>query len=112
MKKLIALIVLLPLLFTGCKVGNVTRSGGMESESYLQFVQSGDNSYPEGIEVYVDNNPVFTAKVDKIGKHTVKGTVYAIKNGARHLKVIYKGNVIYEKNIMVATQETKQIKLP
>ena len=112
MKKIILFISCLTFLLAGCSVGNVSRSGGLESESYLQFVQGGNTVYNGGVEVYVDDNPVFTAKVDKIKKQTVKGTVYGVKNGTRHLKVIYKGNILFEKDIVIATQETKQIKLP
>ncbi len=112
MKKIIALIALIPLLFTGCKVGNVSHSGGVESESYLQFIQGGNTAYKEGVEVYIDDAAAFTAKVNQIGKYTVKGDIYAIKNGTRHLKVVYRGKVLFEKDIVVGVQETKQIKLP
>ncbi len=112
MKKIRTLLLLLPLFLTGCKVGNVSRSGGMENESYLQFVQGGTTQYKAGVQVYIDENPVFTATVNEIGKYTVKGNTYAVKPGTRHVKVVYNNNVLFEKDIMVATQETKQVKLP
>jgi major membrane immunogen (membrane-anchored lipoprotein) len=111
MRKII-LFVVTALMVTACSVGNVSRSGGMDNQGYLQFVQDGDTSYSGGVTVTIDDNPAFTAKVDKIKKLGIKGNTYEVKTGTRHLKVEYKGKVLYEKNIIIATQETKQINLP
>jgi hypothetical protein len=112
MMKKIILFAITALTVTACSVGNVSKSGGLDNQGYLQFVQGGDTSYSDGVTVTIDDNPAFTAKVDKIKKRSVKGNTYAIKTGTRHLKVEYKGKVLYEKNIIIATQETKQINLP
>ena len=113
MKKLIIYISCLIFLLASCVGGNISRSGGLESESYLQFVQGGSDTYDSGVEVYIDNNPAFKAQVDNVDVYTLKkGKIYAVKNGTRHLKVVYKGTILFEKDIVVATQETKQIKLP
>ena len=100
-------------VFASCRVGTVTTSGGMDSQSYLQFIQGGERSYSGGITVYIDQNTEFTAKVDKVKKFGgTKGNLYGIQPGKRHLKVVYQNTVLYEKDIMVATQETKKITLP
>lgn len=109
----IGIWALLMGLFTACHVGNVSKSGGKDNQSYLQFVQGGEASYKSGVTVYIDQNPEFTAKVDKPKKFDgTKGNVYVINSGKRHLKVVYDGNTLYEKDIIVGTQETKKITLP
>jgi hypothetical protein len=111
MKKII-FITIAAFMVVACSVGNISKSGGMDNQGYLQFVQGGSAVYNEGITVTIDDNPSFKAKVDKIKKMTVRGNTYAIKTGTRHLKVEYQGKILYEKNIVIATQETKQINLP
>ena len=112
MKKCVLLLLMIfPLVFTGCKVGRTTESRGLENESYLQFVQ-GQGKYDEGVDVFVDNLAPFKAKVDKVNSRTVKGNVYTIKSGTRYLKVVYKGQVLYEKNVVLSSQETRQVQLP
>jgi hypothetical protein len=111
MKKII-LIIFAALTVAACSVGNVSQSGGMDNQGYLRFVQGGNTAYGGGVTVTVDDNPPFTAKVDKIKKLRVKGNTYAVKTGARRLKVEYKGKTLYEKSVIIATQETKQINLP
>jgi len=111
MKKYLLLLVVFPLIFAGCKVGRITESRGLENESYLQFIQ-GQGKYNEGVDVFVDNIAPFKAKVDKVNSRTVKGNVYTIKSGTRHLRVEYKGQVLYEKDIVLSSQETRQVQLP
>jgi len=112
MKKYVLLLfALFPFLFTGCKVGSTTESRGLENESYLQFVQ-GQGKYSEGVDVYVDNIAPFKAKVNKVDSRTVKGNVYTIQSGTRHLKVVYKGQTLYEKDVFLSSQETRRIQLP
>ncbi|MDR0688234.1 MAG: hypothetical protein LBF55_06065 [Prevotellaceae bacterium] len=112
MKIKILFIALLLTSLAGCKVGNVAHSGGVDNASYLQFLQGGSTKYGAGVEVFVDDNPAFTAKVDKIEKLNVRGNVYAIKQGTRHVKVVHEGKTLYEKDIFVGNQETKKITLP
>ena len=110
MKKYLLLLII-PLILAGCSVGRTTTTRGIENESYLQFVQ-GQEKYSDGVDVFIDNNEPFKAKVDKIKKQTVKGNIYTIKSGTRQLKVEYKGNVLYEKKVVLSSQETRQIQLP
>jgi len=112
MKKIILFTSCL-LLLAGCVGGNIARSGGLDSEAGLQFVQGGAATYSGGVEVYIDDNPMFKAQVDNVNKYTLKkGKVYTIKHGTRHVKVVYKGRVLFDKTIVLGTQETKQIQLP
>ncbi|MDR3188808.1 MAG: hypothetical protein LBT94_06450 [Prevotellaceae bacterium] len=111
-KGLFTAFAALALLGAACSVGHRSHSGGLDNQAYLQFIQGGSVAYSEGVTVTVDDNPPFTAKVDKLERLRVKGNTYAVNTGTRHLKVEYKGATLYEKNIFIATQETKQINLP
>jgi len=110
MKKYL-LLLLIPIVLAGCKVGRTTEVKGLENESYLQFVQ-GQQKYSEGVDVYVDDLPTFKAKVVKQNDRTVKGQVYTVKSGTRQLKVIYKENVLFDKKVVLSSQQTRQINLP
>ena len=110
--RLLLLIVFTAVTFSSCKVGVVSKSGGKDSQSYLQFVQGGSQSYHDGVAVYVDDNPAFTANVNVLKKNRIKVDTYVINPGTRHVKVVYNGNTVYEKTVVVSTQQTKQIILP
>lgn len=99
-------------MLTACSVGRTTESRGLENEAYLQFTRGTTNAYADGVYVYVDDNKPFKAKVNKVKATTVKGDIYAIKSGKRHLKVVYKDKTLFEKDIITSTQETKRIELP
>jgi hypothetical protein len=104
-------IALLLAIATGCKVGNVAHSGGVDNQSYLQFLK-GSKSY-SSVTVHLDDLEPFTAKVDKIQKLNVRGNVYAVKEGTHTLKVTSpSGETLYERKIVIGNQETKQITLP
>ena len=111
MKKHWLLCLLITFGVSACKVGTTTGSRGYENESYLQFVQ-GTQQYKEGVLVFVDDLPPFTAKVDKEKAMTVKGNVYTVKSGTRHLKVVYNNQILFEKEVVLSTQQTRQIQLP
>lgn len=111
MKTRILLFALLLVAFAGCKVGNVSHAGGVDNQSYLQFLKGGEDI--EFVQVHLDGNPPFTATVDKIGKLNVRGNVYAVKPGAHSVKVTTaEERTLYERKIVVGNQETKQITLP
>lgn len=114
MKKYL-LLLLIGALIVGlgaCSVGRTTESRGLENQAYLQFVRGTQGSYSDGVEVYVDDAEPFVAKVNKLNSRTVKGDVYVINSGTRHLKVTHRGTVLYEKTIVLSTQETRRIQLP
>jgi hypothetical protein len=110
MKKYLWLLVI-PLVLWGCKVGRTTETRGLENESYLQFVQ-GQQKYTEGVTVFVDDLAPFNAKVNKVNDRTVKGNVYTVKSGTRHLKVVYNNQTVFEKEVVLSSQQTRQIQLP
>lgn len=110
MKKYI-LFLLIPLMLSGCRVGRTTETKGLENESYLQFVQ-GQEKYPDGVDVFVDDLPPFNVKVDKVNDRIVKGNVYTVKSGTRYLKVVYKNKTLFDKKVVLSPQQTRQIQLP
>jgi hypothetical protein len=112
MMKKTLFIAITAFIFIACSVGNISKSGGMDNQGYLQFIQSGSAAYKDGVTVVIDDNPAFTAKVDEDKKFQVKGNTYVVKPGTRHIKVSYQGKILYEKNVIIAMQETKQINLP
>lgn len=99
-------------MLTACSVGRTTETRGLENEAFLQFTRGTTDTYADGVYVYVDKNKPFKAKVNKIKATTVKGDTYTIKSGKRHIKVVYKDKVVYEKDIITSAQETKRIELP
>ena len=100
------------VMLSACSVGRTTETRGLENEAYLQFVRGTSDKYRDGVHVFVDDNAPFKTKVNKIKATTVKGDTYVIKSGKRHLKVIYEERVVYEKDIILSTQETRRIELP
>jgi hypothetical protein len=110
MKKYLILLVI-PLVLLGCKSGRTTETRGLENEAYIQVVQ-GQQKYPGGVDVFVDDAAPFKAKVNKMNDRTVKGNIYTIKSGTRHLKVVYKNQVLFDKQVVLTSQQTRQIQLP
>ena len=109
-KYIALLLVCICALITSCKVGNYSQERGLPDQAYLYFVAN--ENYDGEVQVSVDNNTSFNAKVIKEKKGTIKRDVYAIAKGKRNLKVYYNGNIIYEKVIFVSAQEAKKIQLP
>ena len=112
MKKYIGLLLVSILILASCSVGRTTHTKALENQGYLQFVRGTTEKYSDGVDVYIDNAEPFKAKVDKVDSRTVKGNTYVINSGKRELKVMYKGRVLYEKTIMLVSQETRQVQLP
>jgi hypothetical protein len=111
MKQYLLFLLLTPLIFMGCKTGTTTESRGYENESYLQFVQ-GTQTYPQGVTVFIDDLQPIVAKVDKVKAMTVRGNVYTVKSGTRHVKVVYNGTVLFDKQVVLSPQQTRSIQLP
>lgn len=113
MKELIRKIsypFILLLLLTGCKAP-VAQQSGKEDIAYLLFI-SPDKYAGEEVTVTIDGQSVFQAKVVKEKKAKRHGTQYGIKTGPRKIKVTHEGQVIYQKQLFISTQEVKQIILP
>lgn len=111
MKKIILLFAI-PLLLIGCRAHlPVAQESGKEDIAYLLFVSSNQYAGKE-VQIKIDNNAPFTAKVVKAKKANRRGSQYGISVGTRTLTVSYDGKNIYQKKIFVSTQEVKQIILP
>jgi hypothetical protein len=109
MKTLTYLLLAGFILLASCG-GIKTKTLGLENEAFLEFVGP-VRSYTGGVDVTIDNKTNFKATVIKDKVSYMKGEVYAISTGTHTLKVSYQGNIIYEKQIYVAAQETKKIVL-
>jgi hypothetical protein len=109
MKTLTYLLLTSLIILSSCG-GIKTKSVGLENEAFLEFVGP-VNSYPGGVDVSIDNKINFKAVVHKDKVAYMKGEVYAISTGTHILKVIYNGQVLFEKQIFIAAQETKKIVL-
>lgn len=80
----------------------------MQDVSYIEFVSPTKSRV---VNVMVDETS-FSAKVTKQKRTRIKGTSYAIAPGKRHIVVKDGKNILFDKMIMVSTQETKTILLP
>ena len=109
-KLTIAFILATVFMLAGCAKYPVSQSAGKEDMAYLLFVTTSDND--DQVTVTLDNSQTFTAKVVKQKNANRKGTSYGVATGRRKLKVERGGNVLYEKEIFISSQETKQIILP
>lgn len=106
-------VLITVLLVTGCKTGVYTSEGGKSDVAYLSFTSS--NLYANKVvTVTIDNATTFEAKVvkEKKNREKYRGEVYAIAVGRKMVKVTFEGEVLYDKEIYVTTQQTKNIELP
>jgi len=111
MKKLLYVTAILLTVFViGCK-GVKTLSGGEDNISFLSFIYN-THSYPEGVDVTIDDKTTFVAKVNKPQFKPSRDNVYSIAPGRHTLSVKNDGTIIYKQEIFLSTQETKQITLP
>lgn len=111
MKKVL-LIVGVALLLFGCRAHYpVAQESGLDDVAYLLFV-SGSEYAGKKVDVTIDSDTPFEAKVVKLRKANRRGTQYGLSTGRHAIKVARDGNTIYEKDIFVSTQEVKQIILP
>ena len=108
----IAKYLLLPLItiLIGCG-GTKSSSQGLDNESFLEIIGT-PSMYSNGVDVVVDENKSFNAKVykDKVGR--MRGEVYAIKTGKHSVKIYSENKIIYNQQIFVSSQQTKKIMLP
>ena len=110
MKNIKFIVITFLLILASCG-GIKTASRGLANESYLEFIGK-KSIYSNGVQVTIDENTPFTAKVynDRVGR--LRGEVYAITTGAHTLKVYLDKNLIYNKQIFITSQESKKIILP
>lgn len=110
-KLMIPFMLIMLLLLGSCKANfPVAQQSGKDDVAYLLFVSASNSS--ETVDVTIDGNVSFEAKTVKAKKANRKGTSYGIATGRRKIKVTKEGEVLYNKEIFVSTQETKIITLP
>lgn len=110
MKKILFVIAVGLAVLTGC-TGIKTLSTGLENEAFIEFIGKPSN-YLGGVDVNIDDETLFKAKVKKDYVNRPKGEVYAISTGTHMITVSYNNDVIFKKQIFVSAQETKKIMLP
>lgn len=103
-------LILVVIGFAGCKTVVYDRQGGNPDLAYLQFTSSGSYAGKE-VEVVLDDDTSFTAKVAKARKASIKPNLYTIKPGRRIVRVYSHGNLISEQEIFVSQQNTRVIQL-
>lgn len=112
MKRFLIICCLSLLVLASCKTGVYTAEYGKEDVAFISLISS-DVMANKDVQVIVDDETQFTAHIQKAKQSTEKhnGKLFAIKPGKRHLKIVYQGKVIYEKEIFVSSQQTKLINL-
>lgn len=109
MKRLLFICLSL-LLTTACKMGHYSQTSPMEDVSYLQFITM-SKQHPKSVNVYIDDNQPFDAKVNRINPHTIKGDVYMVSKGKHRIRVMDKSNLLYDSVVFLSLQETRQIQI-
>lgn len=99
------------ILLAGCRSYPVAQQGGKEDMAYLLFVSS-DEYKNKTVNVKLDDNTAFEAKVVATKRAKRKGIAYGVATGRRKIIVTNGEKTIYEKELFLSTQETKQITLP
>jgi len=116
MSKVLSIIFLLGLLLTtGCAKYPIETASGKEDVAFLLFISQEGQYARQDVTVSIDGKTTFEAQPvnAKRGKDKLKGTQYKVATG-RH-KVVVKnqnGDTIYSRELMLSTQDTKQILLP
>jgi len=106
------LLIAFVILLAGCKANYpVAQQSGKEDIAYLLFV-SGKEYKGKTVTVDIDQTTRFEAKVVKARKANRRGTQYGVSTGRKNITVQYEGRTIYNKQIFLSSQETKQILLP
>ncbi len=100
------------LLLCGCKAHYpVAQQRGLEDVAYLLFVSPKEFA-SDYVRVTIDGRTHFEAKVVKSKHANRKGTSYSVAPGRRRVRVEHGGYVLYDREIMLSTQETQFIQLP
>ncbi len=115
MGKLISVILFLCLFFTSCAKYPIETSSGKEDVAFLLFISQEGEYAKKDVTVNIDGKTTFTAQPirAKRGKEKLKGTQYKVATGRRKVVVTNaNGDVIFSRDLMLSTQDTKQIILP
>lgn len=112
--KILLLTMVIASILVSCKSSfPVAQQSGKEDMAYLVFVGPrqtyGNGSMP--VQVDVDGKQ-FDAKVVKPKTANRKGVQYGVATGRRNVTVKFNGQIIYQKQLFLSSQETKIITLP
>ncbi len=112
--KVLFSLLVIACLMVGCKANYpVAQQSGKDDMAYLVFVGPlktyGNGSKP--VQVDVDGKR-FDAKVVKPKIANRKGTQYGVATGRRSITVTFNGQIVYQKQLFLSSQETKIINLP
>mgnify|MGYP004449701671 CR=1 FL=1 len=109
---LLCAIVIIFVGLTSCKTGNFAAAGGQEEQAYICLVSS-DRLANKEVQVRIDDNTPFKAKVQRAKQNTEKhnGQLYGILPGRRHVEISYNGQVVYSQEVFISSQQTKTINL-
>ena len=112
--KVLFSLLAIAFLMVGCKANYpVAQQSGKEDMAYLVFVGSlktyGNGSKP--VQVDVDGTK-FDAKVVKPKTANRKGTQYGVATGRRNVTVKFNGQTVYQKQLLLSSQETKILHSP
>ena len=116
MSKIFSISVLVGLLLTtGCARYPIETSSGKEDVAYLLFISQEGVYAKKDVTINIDGKTTFTVQPIKAkrGSEKLKGSQYKVAPGRRKVVVTdKKGDTIYSREIMLSTQDTKQILLP
>lgn len=111
MKKLLFPAILMIWLFSSCSSTKNVMPSISENQAYMQLIRGESEKYSNGIDVYVNENQPFRAKVAGQDADMFE-KIYVVNSGKSHVTIEYQGNVVYDKDIFVSPQETIRIQLP
>ncbi len=99
-------------VMTGCRTGSFASEYGKSDMAYISVVSSGDYA-GKSVDVVVDNETGFKVEVVRYKQSSEKhnGRLHGIRPGKRHVRIVYDGSVVYDKDIFVSSQHTKLIML-
>lgn len=115
MDKLKSIFLFFCLLSTSCAKYPIETSSGKEDVAFLLFVSQEGEYAKKDVTVNIDGKTIFTVQPvkEKRGKEKLKGTQYKVATGRRKVVVQNQtGDIIYSRDIMLSSQDTKQILLP
>lgn len=108
--KIKLLLALCCAFLVSCKVGVATQSQGLPDQGFLLLVSSSNKQI---VDVVIDGEASFEAKVIKEKRGKIHNTSYALNSGKRHVIITSKqGETLFDKYVIINTQQTKKITLP
>lgn len=111
MKKSFYLLFIFFLLICSCATYQQKEKRVVATRAYLQFINP-EGDYPDGVEVYINQNPSYIAMVTEDKDHSDTKDRWPVDFGKILLKVVYESEVVYKDSVTLQPGETKRIILP